>query len=469
LEAIRDLGLELQVIFNKDAVMVLPSGVNKASGLSAALEELGLSPHNVVGVGDAENDHAFLELCECGAAVANALPMLRARADIPTQGDHGAGVIELIEELLDDDLARRDAALGRHHILLGTRADGTEVRLSPYGPAVLVAGSSGGGKSTLTTGLLERLAERKYQFCVVDPEGDYSGLEGVVALGDPERAPTVEEVLKVLEKPGENVVVGMVGVPLGERPAFFQALLTRLLELRTRTGRPHWMVIDETHHLLPAAFEPSRLTLPGDLHSAVYITVDPRMVAPQVLQGVGTVAAVGDAPDQTLHAFAQAAGAVPPTTAATDLPPGEVLVWQRYSGGEPVRLKAVPGKLVRRRHTRKYATGELPPERSFYFRGPEGKLNLRAQNLFLFLQLADGVDDATWEHHRRQGDYSQWFREQIKDDELAVEAAAVEEDAALAPTESRARIRAAIETRYTLPATPPLPLPGTDAAPVHSQ
>ena len=62
LEAIRDLGLELQVIFNKGAVMVLPSGVNKATGLDAALDELGLSPHNVVGVGDAENDHAFLAL-----------------------------------------------------------------------------------------------------------------------------------------------------------------------------------------------------------------------------------------------------------------------------------------------------------------------------------------------------------------------------------------------------------------------
>ena len=66
LETIRDLGLELQVIFNKGAVMVLPSGINKATGLAAALDELGLSPHNAVGIGDAENDHAFLAACECG-------------------------------------------------------------------------------------------------------------------------------------------------------------------------------------------------------------------------------------------------------------------------------------------------------------------------------------------------------------------------------------------------------------------
>src|SRR5688572_24273297 len=48
LEAIRDLGLELQVIFNKGAVMVLPAGINKATGLSCALEQLGLSHHNAI-------------------------------------------------------------------------------------------------------------------------------------------------------------------------------------------------------------------------------------------------------------------------------------------------------------------------------------------------------------------------------------------------------------------------------------
>jgi hydroxymethylpyrimidine pyrophosphatase-like HAD family hydrolase len=107
LEAIRDLGLEMHVIFNKDAVMVLPTSFNKATGLKAALDELGLSEHSVVGIGDAENDHAFLALCECSAAVANALPKLKERADFVTRGDHGRGVVELIEELLADDLRGR--------------------------------------------------------------------------------------------------------------------------------------------------------------------------------------------------------------------------------------------------------------------------------------------------------------------------------------------------------------------------
>jgi hypothetical protein len=105
LDVIRDLGLEYQVIFNKGAVMVLPSGVNKASGLSAALKELGLSPHNTVAIGDAENDQALLDCCGCGVAVANALPMLKERADFVTKGDRGAGVVELIDKLIASDLA----------------------------------------------------------------------------------------------------------------------------------------------------------------------------------------------------------------------------------------------------------------------------------------------------------------------------------------------------------------------------
>lgn len=100
LETIKEMGLELQVIFNKGAVMILPSGVNKATGLLAALRQLGLEPAQVVGVGDAENDHAFLEICGYSVAVANALPVIREKAMFVTEGDHGDGVAELIAHLL---------------------------------------------------------------------------------------------------------------------------------------------------------------------------------------------------------------------------------------------------------------------------------------------------------------------------------------------------------------------------------
>jgi hydroxymethylpyrimidine pyrophosphatase-like HAD family hydrolase len=105
LRTIRDLGLEMQVIFNKDAVMVLPSGVNKGTGLTAALNELRFTAREVVGVGDAENDHSFLNLCGRAAAVANALPSVKDEVDIVLQRDHGAGVVDLIDHIVANDLA----------------------------------------------------------------------------------------------------------------------------------------------------------------------------------------------------------------------------------------------------------------------------------------------------------------------------------------------------------------------------
>lgn len=102
--AIRQVGLDSHVILNKHSVMVLPAGIDKASGLAAALKLLNISPKNVVAVGDAENDSSMLELCGFGVAVANALPALKAIADLITKKDHGAGVEELIKELLADDL-----------------------------------------------------------------------------------------------------------------------------------------------------------------------------------------------------------------------------------------------------------------------------------------------------------------------------------------------------------------------------
>jgi len=108
LHAIRELGLELEVIFNKDAVMVLPTGVNKATGLRAALKELRLSERDLVGVGDAENDHSFLEMCGLSVALDNAIPALKKRVSWVTRGARGQGVQELVDTWLQDDLGQRE-------------------------------------------------------------------------------------------------------------------------------------------------------------------------------------------------------------------------------------------------------------------------------------------------------------------------------------------------------------------------
>jgi hypothetical protein len=144
--------------------------------------------------------------------------------------------------------------------------------------------------------------------------------------------------------------------------------------------------------------------------------------------------------------------AAPPSIGDVELEGGEALRWSTSDPEGVTRFRITPSRQERRRHVRKYAQGDMG-EYSFHFRGPEGKLNLKAQNLTLFVQLADGVDDDTWMFHLRQGDYSRWFRDNVKDASLADAAAAVEARATeLSPAESRELVREAVEKDYTLPA-----------------
>jgi phosphoglycolate phosphatase (TIGR01487 family) len=107
-DAIRELGLHLHLQFNKGAVMALPRGVTKASGLLVALGELAIASQEVVCIGDAENDEDLFEVCGCGVAVANATPALRERADCVTRAPAGRGVLEIVDWLLTPNLERRE-------------------------------------------------------------------------------------------------------------------------------------------------------------------------------------------------------------------------------------------------------------------------------------------------------------------------------------------------------------------------
>jgi HAD superfamily hydrolase (TIGR01484 family) len=454
LEVIREQGLELQVIFNKDAVMVLPSGVNKASGLRVALDELGISQHNAVGVGDAENDHVFLSLCECSVAVANALPALKERADYVTSVSHGAGVEELIEKLVSEDLASLAPRLKRRQIFLGRTERGAEFRVEPYGSRLMIAGPSGGGKSTTVAALVERLVENQYQVCLFDPEGDYDEFEKFVTLGGPQRVPAASEVLEVLNTQHHSLSVNLLGVPVADRPTLFMSLLSRIQELRAKTGRPHWMVIDEAHHLLPATLDTASLTIPKELSTFALVTVHPDRVARSMLSSINGIIAIGPEPAAVIAQYRAAAGKNMPQI-ELPAPPretGEVIAWLFSDSMRPVKLKVEPAKAELLRHRRKYAAGELGADKSFYFRGPEGKLNLRAQNMKMFAQMAEGVDEETWAHHLRNADYSRWLRESVKDKEIADEVAGIERNRALAPSESRNQIIEVIRRHYTAPA-----------------
>lgn len=447
LEVVRDLGLDRQIIFNKDAVMVLPTGVNKASGLNAAMQEMKISRHNVVAIGDAENDLPMLTLCECGVAVSNALDSVKTKADLVMTADHGAGVEELIDELLRNDLARRGPD-ARHGILLGRAKDKPEqiIWLPSLGQSVLVAGPSGSGKSTVITGLLERIAEANYQLCIFDPEGDYENFEPAINLGNSHYAPTADEVLSLLERM-HCAVVNLLGVSLDTRPRVVSEILRKLEDLRKNYGRPHWFIIDETHHIFPADFPAESTELPEPPKASLMITVHPPHVRQEALASADIVMAIGKDPHETIQNFCQIVQVDAPKLEPLTLERGEVLIWFRHESGQPFVVIAEPGKTEHKRHIRKYAEGDLR-EGSFIFRGPEGRLNLVANNLNTFVRMAEGVDDETWNHHLHAGNYSEWIRRVVKDEELADEVQSIESRNGSAQ-DTRKRIIEAIRSKYT--------------------
>jgi hydroxymethylpyrimidine pyrophosphatase-like HAD family hydrolase len=450
LQAIQETGLELHVIFNRAAVLVLPTGVNKATGMDYALRKLGLSPHEAVGIGDAENDHSFLDRCECAVAVANAAPSIRKLAAFVTKKEAGQGVAELIDELIADDLSRTYGRLNKNLIIIGTRSDGTAVTVPPYGLNILIAGPSGSGKSTVAAAIIERLMERTYQLCIVDPEGDYGTLPEVFTLGNQHHAVTVTEVLAFLEDTKVNINVNLLGIPLADRPLFFAQLLPNLQAMRTRTGRPHWIVLDEAHHMIPAEWSHLDKLLPHKLGETVLVTVHPNHLAPMTLSLVDVAIAVGRSPRDTLKQVGDALGRTLEWPEGLSHQRGKVVVWFPHQGEPPLSVNAAPGRAERLRHRRKYAEGDMRYH-SFYFRGPRGHQNLKAQNLVVFSQIADGVDEETWLFHLRRGDYSCWFREAVKDKYLAEQVERIEQRQDLRPSETRKLIRSLIEAQYTLP------------------
>ena len=271
-----------------------------------------------------------------------------------------------------------------------------------------------------------------------------------MAIGDDKHAASTEQVLQALEKTSSEVVAHFGGTPVEDRPALFSTLAPRLEELRLRSGRPHWIIIDEAHQMLPQGWAPGSAELAGAWKNLVLITVHPDRVPASALRTVDVVVAIGPSAGKVIADFAAATGIPAPDVPPEELVQGQGLIWLRERR-EVRRARLIESKAARERHRRKYARGELGEDISFYFRGPAKKLNLRAHNLILFLQIADGVDDETWLYHLQCGDYSRWFRKAIKDDALAADAEKVERQDH-DPRSSREKIRAAIEQRYTAPA-----------------
>jgi hypothetical protein len=102
--------------------MVLPRGIDKASGLATAIARLKIEVSEVVGIGDAENDSCFLRQCGFSAAVANAIESLKRQVDYVTRQEDGAGAAEIIEQVIAGELKTSTTETQRHRATQRTRS-----------------------------------------------------------------------------------------------------------------------------------------------------------------------------------------------------------------------------------------------------------------------------------------------------------------------------------------------------------
>lgn len=235
---IKEQGLGLQVIMNKDAVMILPSGVSKATGLQQALHEIGYSARNAVAVGDAENDHAMLELCECGAAVQNAVQSLKDRADILLTGDHGLGVEELISMTIRTDL-KSWAPRGELRISTEGGRDKFPHRLHLLDGVSELEATSQADLEFCIKELVSAVEQQQFQWCGFS-EFDWLTLKLQDQLSRAAlKATSTEQFANVLDKPQQNVFFEAKSVFPHDRGASVSGFVNIILRQRFATGRPH--------------------------------------------------------------------------------------------------------------------------------------------------------------------------------------------------------------------------------------
>ena len=449
LEVIRDLSLDMQIIFNKNAVMVLPSGINKAAGLAVALEELGMSSWNTVAVGDAENDEAMLRLCSGSAAVENAVQPLKELANVKLTRARGAGVQELISMIIQNDLSdlSQPPTCG---LTLGTDLQNEAFMVPADGKSLLVVGGPGGGKSRFTLSLLDRLTELGVQCCIIDPEGDYQQLDRAINVGNAKRAASIEEVINALNQPADHCVVSFHGIEKSERATYFGQLHQALMQLRTRTGRPHWIIVDEAHYAVPKDSEVAKTWGPNEIQNMIFVTAYHDAVSSEVLANTDWIISIAADPTLAIADCCELMGVTsprfnPPQDVANNL----ALAWHGRDKNLRWFVPADP-ESDRKRHQHSHFEGEMDEEWQFVFRGVESKLRLATPNLKQFINLATGVDDDTWNYHLQRNDYSSWFREILKNDELADEAQAIENDTSQDAQESRDRVFSSIRKCYAV-------------------
>jgi hydroxymethylpyrimidine pyrophosphatase-like HAD family hydrolase/ribosomal protein L39E len=405
-EVIGESGLDCQIVRNRAALMVLPAGVTKGTGLGAVLTEMNLSPHNTVAVGDAENDLSLFGMAEIGVAVANAVPSVRRRADLVLEEQDGAGVAGLLTGPYLSG-ARRWCP-PRRWVEIGTFDDGTPTQVPGSQARILVTGAAGSGKSYLIGLMAERWIQAGYCVLVIDPEGDHvelRALNQVQVVDGRHHLPEPTELVDTMLGPHTSIVVDLSGLAEPNKVDYLHRLRLAAEAHREQRGVPHWVIYDEAHLL--GTHEKARWTRRGGYVLSSF--------APALLPATEI-----DSSDVVLELTgADTAGGIAAQTVR----------WAtaRFGSGPSRRFTIADRRTAHVRHRHKYADVSLPRERRFYFRATDGQPIAPAATMHDFRTAVEHLDPQALQYHLERGDFSRWLNNTIADKELAAQVAVWED------------------------------------------
>ncbi len=405
-DTVTDSGLECQIVRNRSALMVLPAGVTKGTGLFEMLGDLGVSRHSTIAIGDAENDHTFLDVCEVGVAVGNAVPSLKAHADIVLDAADGEAVTELLNGPIGT--GSQPVTSRRWQVTIGKDADtGEGIRIPASQANVVILGASGAGKSHLAGLIVEQLTDLGYSTLVVDVEGEHEGLtqmRGVLKAGSEQRLPTPQEVPRLLRHRFGSVVLDLSQLQAEQQRSYLAALPAVVEAERAQTGLPHWAVLDEAHCVLD--IEACLAIMSASAYRG-YLMITYRADVLERLQDmhIDVLIMLPETDSALMQAAATLTG-IPPSEIAQCLGragPGDAMI---AADGHLRVVTVAHRRTAHERHEHKYVVQDLPDFLWFYF-NDAGRTTARDLR-----ELVDGigaVDPNVVVRHCLSHDFSRWI------------------------------------------------------------